>query len=208
MTGHAPLPDRSRLRPRPAGPEAGFSLTEALISSVMLLVLALAAVDSMTAVQRVAALQHDFHGALESAVICSDVLERVTRQCGNDPHEAGIEAFSLLGGGAVRLRSDTTGTSAPDRGDPDGDTDDSYEDIIIRRNPAADTIEVTTVRGGLQTIAENITELGIAFLDAAGSTTASCSGATRARITIGQASGPYGGAGVRLSTDVHMTAHP
>lgn len=165
----------------------GFSLPEMLVASCLLALISAAAFAMLGDLQRTASLQTDMQSALESAMVSLDLIGRFLRQAGNDPHGTSITALAVLSPDEFRVRADCTGSAAPgnpDKGDADGDTDDAYEDIVIRRDRSADTLVLVTAGGGAQTVAENISALAVEFFDSSGNGSASGAGAACARITV------------------------
>ncbi len=198
------IPDR-----RGATAQSGFGLTETMMSSLILILLGLAIIDGMTGLQSVAALQADLQAVMESGILAADAIERIVRQGGNDPFLAGFEPFSIPASGELWVRSDITGAASPgdpNKGDPDGDADDSLEDILIRRGQSTDRLEMTTGSGGLQIVAEGIAALQIDFFDASGVQTVAADAFSRARITLRQANRTGRFAGVLLLSDVQLAA--
>jgi hypothetical protein len=103
-----------------------------------------------------------------------DMLCRYLRQAGNDPLGTGLVGIDISGPTEVRLRSDLTGSAGaanPDKGDPDGDTSDAWEDVTIRYNSGARTIEAQPGGGTTQTLVNNISAFSLQYFDAAGETT-------------------------------------
>jgi len=116
--------------------------------------------DCLTEVEHTAVRQADMQAVLDGALFSLDLVQRLLRQSGNDPHGIGLEGLEIAAAGGIHIRSDLTGNSPgdPDKGDPDGDAEDAYEDVLIRNNTTADTLEVVTVGGGVQTVAEQLSD--------------------------------------------------
>jgi len=103
------------------------------------------------------------------------------------PHNRGFEAITIVSPAEVRVRSDLTGAAAPahpNRGDPDGDTEEPWEDIVIRYGLSADTVSIVHGRGPAQTIAQEITGFSIQFYDEWGAETEDGSRARMALVTV------------------------
>jgi hypothetical protein len=190
-------------------------MAEMLISSLLLVLIGGAAFGLLGEIEQIAASQTDLQSAVQSALISVDLLGRVLRQSGNDPRDAGLCGLSRIAGDEIRVRSDITGSAAPgdpDKGDPDGDTDDTYEDIVIRYDQSADTVQLVTVGGGVQTVAENISALSLEFFDQSGAAVGAGPDASRARITLTSASRtvsprtrrPFS---LRISSEVQLERH-
>lgn len=183
------LGNRSRLSSRWAATTSatGFGLPEMLIASCLLVLIGAAAFGMLGDLQRAVSLQADRQSALEGTMVSLDLIGRILRQAGNDPHGKSITGIAAFLPDEIRARADCTGSAAPgypDKGDADGDTDDAYEDIIIRRDRTADTLVLVTAGGGAQTVAENISGLALELFDSSGNETTSGSEAARARVTV------------------------
>jgi hypothetical protein len=152
------------------GSEPGFSLAEFMIAALILLVASTAAFGVLAETQQLAAFQAETQGVIESCRIAMDTVERVLRQAGNDPHGLGIEGLQIAGAAEVRVRSDITGSAGvgSDRGDPDGDTLDSGEDVTIRYNAGNRSLEIGHSGNPPQPVASSISGFALEFFDAAG----------------------------------------
>jgi type II secretory pathway pseudopilin PulG len=170
-----------------AGDPAAFSLIEFMIATMITLVAAGALFALLAHTQRAAFTQADMQEVMDDARIAMDLVARFVRHSANDPHHAGFEGITIISATEVRLRSDITGsagTSDPDKGDPDGDTNDAYEDVRIRFNPADRTIDVIPEGGSAQAIASRISAFELRYLDAGGHETSIGSEVRRIRVTI------------------------
>ena len=83
----------------------------------------------------------------------------------------------------VRVRSDLTGSDGTDKGDPDGDSSDSGEDVTIRYDAGTRSLELIPHPGSAQSVAHNISAFSIRYYnDAADAVTTSGAEVQRARI--------------------------
>ncbi len=167
--------------------EAGFCLAELLVASIIIILVSTGVLEMLDSVQRGAARQAEIHAVMDSTRTAVDAVSRVLRQAGNDPTGAGFEGVIIADSSQVRVLSDLTGSLGPgnpDKGDPDGDTLDSGEDITIRFNAAARSIEFVPSGGPAQTIAANISALVLEYLDASGAATSSGSAVRSVRIAL------------------------
>jgi type II secretory pathway pseudopilin PulG len=156
------------------GRESGFALTEFLVSAVILLILSAAVFTMLSEIQRTASYQTEVQAVLNNVYIAMQTLERRIRQAGNDPYLSGLAGISIVSSTEVRIQSDLTGSAAPgnpDKGDPDGDCSDSGENLTIRYNNVARTIEVVPDGSSAQIIAGYISGLSLSFFDAGGNET-------------------------------------
>jgi len=169
-----------------AAAERGFSLVEFLIAALITLVLAASVFGLMSRLQRTAGYQTEVHWVLEGVMIGIETVERILLQAGNDPHQAGFPGLAIAGPAEVRVRADLTGSAhgSPDRGDPDGDTEDSGEDVTIRYNPNTRSLEVVPQGGIPQPVASNISGFAMQYFDNTGVETTAGDDVRRIRITL------------------------
>ncbi len=168
------------------GDESGFTLAEFLLASSILLIISASVFTMLGQTQRAASFQTEVQGVLDNTRIAMDTIEHVVRQAGNDPRSAGFEGLTIVGSD-LRVRSDLTGSAGPtypDKGDPDGDTTDSGEDVTIHFNSTNGTIEVTPNGASAQPIASYISGFSMQFFDAAGASTTVGSAIRRVAVTI------------------------
>jgi hypothetical protein len=91
----------------------------------------------------------------------------------------------------MRIQSDLTGSAGPgnpDKGDPDGDSADSGENIAIRYNPGNRSLEILPSGGSIQIVASHISDLTFAYYDAKGNPTALGTDVRKVGIVISGAS--------------------
>jgi Tfp pilus assembly protein PilW len=173
------------------GNEAGFSLAEFLTASLVLLLISAAAFGILAETQRTASYQTEVQAVLDNARMAMDTVARYIRQAGNDPHNAGVAGITVTSGTEVRLRSDLTGSagpSNPDKGDPDGDTLDAGEDVTIRYNATARSLELVPNGGSAQTIANDISAFALQYYDANSIATTVGSNVRKINVSISGAS--------------------
>ncbi|MBN2320161.1 MAG: hypothetical protein JXR49_13845 [Acidobacteria bacterium] len=151
--------------------EYGFSLVETLMASVILLVISLAVFGALNGIQQRARYQSEVQAVLDNTRNALQAMERCIRQAGNDPHQKGFEAISIINPTEVRIRSDITGSAGKNKGDPDGDINDSGENLLIRYNSKKKRLEMVSRNGPAQIIAENISDLSLQYFDRAGNPT-------------------------------------
>jgi hypothetical protein len=164
----------------------GFSLVEFMIAALITLVLASSIFGLMNRLQRTAGYQTEVQGVLEGVMIGMETIERTLLQAGNDPHQAGFTGLAIAGPAEVRVRADLTGSArgSPDQGDPDGDTDDSGEDVTIRYNANTGSLEVVPQGGIPQPVASNILDFAMQYFDNAGVETTAGNDVRTVRITL------------------------
>lgn len=173
-----------------SGDDSGFTITEFLISALILLVVSAAAFGALAEIQRAASYQTEVQAVLNNSRIAMQTLERHIRQAGNDPFGCGLAGITIISPTEVRIQSDLTGSagpSNPDKGDPDGDIDDSGENVTIRFNGAARTLEVVPAGGSAQ-IVGYISGLLLQYYDADGNAAAIGSDVRRISVTISSSS--------------------
>jgi prepilin-type N-terminal cleavage/methylation domain-containing protein len=171
--------------------EAGFSLPEFLIASVILLLVSAAVFGMLGETQRAASYQTEIQGVLDNTRISMETVERIIRQAGNDPRSVGFQGVTIVSTQEVQIQSDLTGSAAPgnpDRGDPDGDTADSNENVTIRYNAGNQAIELVPAGGSAQMISNYISGFSMQYFDAAGLPTLTGADVRRIAVTVTGAS--------------------
>ncbi len=174
------------IRREKPGDESGFTIAEFLISACILLVVSASVFGILSEVQRTASYQAEVQSVLNNTRIAMQTIERYIRQAGNDPMDSGLAGIFIAAPAEVGIRSDLTGSlrpSSPDKGDPDGDMDDSGENVIIRCNRTNSTLEVVS-GGSVQIVANCISGLSLQYYDAMGSATASGPDVRKISVTI------------------------
>jgi prepilin-type N-terminal cleavage/methylation domain-containing protein len=166
---------------------SGFTLPEFLISSLILLLLSSAVFGMLSDVQRAAASQAEVQSVLENSQVALQTVVRYVRQAANDPVGSGLAGIGITSENEIHIRSDLTGSlgsANPDKGDPDGDLNDSGENVTIRYNKSAKTLEVVLDGGTAQIIASNISDFSLQYYDAEGNTTTVGSQVRKIRVSI------------------------
>lgn len=194
--------------------DQGFGLAEFLISSGILLVIAAAVFGMLAETQRAASYQNEIHAVLQNTRMAMSGLERYIRQAGNDPRNTGFLGVTVVSATEIRLRTDITGLAGvgnPDKGDPDGDTNDAEEDVTIRYNSKIQSIEITPNGGTAQAVASNISALFMICYDAAGAVTTNGAKVRRIRVSFtGTSAVPNPQTGhsfsQQLSSDIQLSA--
>ncbi len=170
---------------------SGFSLAEFLVASLVLLLISAAIFDILADTQKSATYQVEAQAALDNSRIALDTLGRHIRQAGNDHHNIGISGISIVSPSQVRITSDLTGSAGaadPDKGDPDGDVLDAGEDVLIRYDAAARTLEMAAGGAAAQTVANNISACSFQYLGPDGAVTADGANVRRIKVSISGAS--------------------
>jgi len=168
------------------GREAGFSIAEFLISTVILLGISAAVFTLLGDTQRSSSYQTEVQATLENTRIAMDTVERYIRQAGNDPKNVGFAGVTITSSTQIRLRSDLTGSAVgnSDKGDPDGDTNDSGEDVTIQYNAGSRSIEVVPQGGTAQPIANYISAFSMQGYNSTGAVTTDGTQVKKIRVSI------------------------
>jgi len=167
--------------------ESGFTLAEFLTSALILLVISASVFRELSDTQSSAAYQSEVQAVLDNTRIAMQLVERQIRQAGNDPFQTGISGITIISASQLRTQSDVTGSCGagnPDKGDPDGDITDSNEDVTIRYNEAARTLELVPDGGPAQIVAGYISGLSFQYFDTDGNVTGIGSEVRRITVTI------------------------
>jgi Tfp pilus assembly protein PilW len=197
---------------RPGGTAQGFSLAEFLISTLVTLLISAAVFSIVGETQWAAAYQTEVQAALCNARLAITAVDRHIRQAGNDPLGAGFQGITIISPTEVHVRSDLTGSAGPgnpDKGDPDGDINDSGEDVAIRYNAAARSLELVPAGGSAQTIADSISGFSMQYYDGAGAITNLGANVRRINVTVSACAAvpsqqTHEVYGVTLNSDVHI----
>jgi prepilin-type N-terminal cleavage/methylation domain-containing protein len=190
MTGSMIVPTEASPTGRNSS-QAGFTLTEFLISALILLVVASAVFGIISEIQQTAGYQTEVQSVLNNTRIAMQTIGRYIRQAGNDPRGSGLAAVTIISATEVRIQSDITGSSGagnPDKGDPDGDTNDSGENVTIRYNSNTRSLEIVPDGGPAQVVAGYISGLSFQYSDAGGGVTTVGSNVRKITITVSGAS--------------------
>jgi hypothetical protein len=158
-----------------------------MICSLVLLLAGAAASTLLAQIQRSGSYRTEVQSVLENTRIALDTVGRIVRQAGNDPRGVGFPGLTIISATEARIRSDLTGSAeasgAPDKGDPDGDTDDAGEDVTIRYNAGTGSVELVS-GSAAQSIANYISGFQMQYLDAEGDFTNAGAGVRKIRISI------------------------
>jgi hypothetical protein len=153
---------------------SGFILAEFLIASALSLVVLTSIYGVLSEIQRWTSYQREVQDVIFNALSAQETIERILRQAGNNPRGIPMTGILIAGLDNMHVQSDVTGSlgpGAPDKGDPDGDVSDSGEDITIRHNLSARTLELVSGGGSVQPFANYIMAFSLQFYDAAGAVT-------------------------------------
>jgi hypothetical protein len=115
------------------------------------------------------------------------IVGRYIRQAGNDPLDQGFIAITLIEPSRVGIASDITGSAGPgnpDKGDPDGDTLDSGEDVLIRYNGTTRSLEIVPKGGSAQVVAGYISGLSFQYYNSEGGLAATGNDVRKIKVTI------------------------
>jgi type II secretory pathway pseudopilin PulG len=192
--------------------EAGFSLVEFLISSTILVVLGASVFSAITDIGRTASYQTEVQTVLQNTRVGMDTIARRIKQAGNNPLSAAFEGITIGGAHQVQIRSDLTGSAPgqPNKGDPDGDTNDLDENVTFRYDANGRAIEMVLGDGTVCRIANYISAFSMQYFDATGSATAVGANVRRIRVAISGATtlaNPKTGQtyGITLTEDIDVS---
>jgi hypothetical protein len=192
--------------------DAGFILAEFLLSTAILLLASASVYSVLAEIQRWTSYQSEVEAVIDNTRMAIETAERILRQAGNNPHNIALSGISIISSTQVRIKSDLTGSlgpGQPDKGDPDGDVNDSWEDVTIRYNPASGTLDLVSAGGSAQAIASYITGFSLKYYDASGAETSIGNDVREITITISGAAAvpnpqthiPFG---IQLSSTVQI----
>lgn len=171
----------------PGSRECGFGLAEFLVSAVILLVIAASVFSLLAEVQRRSSYQAEVQSVLNNTRIAIQAIGRYLRQSGNDPLGAGFPAITIVSPTELRIQSDLTGSQGPgnpDKGDPDGDTNDSGENVTVRLNSATRSLEIVPEGASAQIVAAYISDLSFRYYGPGGAVAATGEDVRKINVTI------------------------
>lgn len=167
--------------------QGGFGLAELLVSTSILLVTAASVFGLLSEIQRKSSYQAEVLSVLNNTQIAMQMVGRYIRQAGNDPLHRGFTGITLAGPSEIGIQSDLTGSAGPgnpDKGDPDGDTFDSGEDVLIRYNNSTRSLEIVPGGSSAQVVAGYISGLSFLYYDSEDRPTAAGSDVRKIKVTI------------------------
>jgi len=162
---------------------AGFSLVELLMATLILCILTASLFPMLNDFQRETAYRKETQAVLDNTRIALETLEKYIRQAGNDPHGAGFQGIAIVSDQAVTVQSDLKGSHGPDKGDPNGNTSGPDENVTLRFNPANQSVEIVS-GGTAQIVCNRINDLKFRYYDADGNITMDGSRVRRIAVTI------------------------
>jgi prepilin-type N-terminal cleavage/methylation domain-containing protein len=177
-------PIRYKTDPEKQRGQAGFTLAEFLVATLILLVLVSAVFKLLSELQRTAGYQAEVQTVLNNTRIAMQTAERYIRQAGNDPLDIGFSGVTIISATEVQIRLDRTGSKGAGKGDPDGDVDDPGENITIRYNTRTRSLEIVPRRGPAQIVANYISDFSMKYYSAEGNPTTSGNLVCRVEVTI------------------------
>lgn len=183
--------EEDRTASKRPGDSCGFSLIELLMTLLVLCVASAALFSVLTDIQQAAGYHVEIQSVLNNTQIAMQTVQRYIRQAGNDPFRTGLTGITIVGPGEMRLQSDLTGSAGPgnpDKGDPDGDTQDAAENVTLRFNARTRSLEIVPAGASAQIIAGYISGLNFTYYDAAGNPTASGADVRKIGVSISGAS--------------------
>jgi Tfp pilus assembly protein PilW len=192
--------------------QSGLGLAEFLVSILILLVIAASVFGLLSEIQRKTGYQAEVQSVLNNTQLAMQMVGRYIRQAGNDPLDSGFTGITIMDPSRIGIASDLTGSESPgnpDKGDPDGDTLDSGEDVIIRCNSATRSLEIVPRGSSAQVVAGYISGLSFQYYDSNGGAAAAASDVRIIKVTISGTSllpdpDTHTSFGVQLSSDFHV----
>ena len=163
--------------------DAGFSIIELLMATLILGILAASLFPLLNDFQRETAYLSETQAVLDNIRVAIETLEKYIRQAGNDPHGTGFQGITIVSDQAVTIRSDLKGSHGSDKGDPNGDITGPDENVTLRFNPANQSVEIVS-GGTAQIICNRIINLKFRYYDADGNITIDGSSVRRVTVII------------------------
>jgi prepilin-type N-terminal cleavage/methylation domain-containing protein len=164
--------------------ENGFTLTEFLISSVVILSLSAGIFTMLTDVQSNSGYQTEVVNVMENTRVAMNTLGRLIVQAGSNPNAPFFTPVTITSNTKVRLCADLTGSSGGNQGDPDQDILDADEDVTIQYNSGGRTIELVDKDANVKTLARYISAFSLQYFDQNGTATTVGTDVRMIRVTI------------------------
>jgi hypothetical protein len=175
----APLPDNRKIHK-----ESGFGLAEFLMSTLVVVSMSAGIFTILTNMQGNSGYQSEVLSVMENTRVSMSTLGRYIVQAGSNPRSASFTPVTITSSTQVQLCADLTGSSGGNQGDPDGDILDTDENVTIRYNPTACSIELVDGNGTIQTLANYISAFTLNYFDKDGNVTAVGADVRKIRVTI------------------------
>ncbi len=160
--------------------QRGFTLMEVLISMAIGGLLLGVVVNTFVIQQKSYDVQEQVTEMVQTARAAMDMMTREIRMAGYDPARAGFEGVSY-NATQLRVNADLRGDNPSDP--PDGDTNDSNEDIMYSYDSNNFQIDRNT-GGGNQPFAENIDSFTFGYIDGNGNPTTISADIRQVRVTV------------------------
>jgi len=152
----------------------GFSFVEMMVATVVLVLVGGSIATVMFQGQYSYQSQRGMVEVAQDGRIAMEQIMSFVRQAGNSVSGT-ITPISILGANHIRINADLTGSEAGNVGDPDGDTNDLYELVVVRHDVGNTRVMIDLADGGGERVLiENIAagDFVISLLDAASIVTA------------------------------------
>ena len=165
--------------------ESGFTLIELLIAMTIGLIILTALSSTFLMQRKIYDVQEQVAEMVQNARAAMDMMSREIRMGGYDPTDAGFDGITY-DADQLEIKADMYQTT--NTGNPDGDTDDSNENIIYTyydENSAYPyQIKRKTGTGNFVSFAENIEAFTFDYLDSNGNPTTTTADIRQIKITI------------------------
>jgi hypothetical protein len=167
--------------------EEGFSLTELVIATALLVSMAGYMFSAMADMHKASVYQGEIQTALSNVRMAAGTIEHYVTQAAFNPKGIVMEGVTITSATQVRLKADVTGSSTtdPNKGDPDGDTYDVDEDVTVRYRTAEQRLDLVLRDGTVRPVAGGISEFSMQYYDRNGSVTNVNNQVTTIQVTIG-----------------------
>jgi hypothetical protein len=180
---HAPAAGDREMRE-----DNGVGIVEFLMSALIVIALSASVFAVLTDMQTNAGYQSEVLSVMENTRVAMNTLGHYIVQAGSNPRSASFIPITITGSTQVQICSDITGSSGGNQGDGDGDILDTDENLTIRYNSNAQSIELVDGNGTVQTLAYYISGFSLQYFDKNGATTTAGNDVRKIRVAISGAS--------------------
>jgi hypothetical protein len=164
--------------------ESGFGLVEFLMSTLVVMSLSAGIFTILTDMQSNSGYQAEVVSVMENTRVVMSTLGRYIVQAGSNPRAASFTPVTITSSTQVQICADVTGSSGGSQGDPDGDILDTDENVTMRYDQTARSIELVDGNGTIQTLANYISAFTLNYFDKDGNVTTVGADVRKIRVTI------------------------
>lgn len=162
----------------------GYSLVEMLVTLAFVGIVSGSVLSLMMRGQKNFTAEENLKDAVQNVRLATETISRYLKELGNDCTGNAKANLISIGADQIVFTSDLNGNLGPNRGDPDGIIDPSFETFTISFSGGTNTAFPETVMLNGQPLAKNIKSLTFQGYDADNNPTGNPAQVKKIRITI------------------------